>query len=144
MIKDLRGIRFPLKMFMIDAKPITVSLEWAKKLKEAGWPQDESYFYWCEWSDKKLRSIEELRSSYTEGIAAPTAEEILRTFPGSGFVETAASNPTALVIDKLDRAWCVAYRTSRGVAKEAFLNASIADAAAAMYCDLAGKKLLPS
>lgn len=65
---------------------ITVSLEMAKKLKEAGWIWDDAQFFW---STKTLeskvwecphRSQYSLISNQTD-IAAPTAEEILRELP---------------------------------------------------------------
>ena len=70
---------------------ITVSLEWAKKLEMAGWPQNENRyettcFYWnhkknADWwigdADGWRRNLPFIDKS----LSAPTAEEILRELP---------------------------------------------------------------
>lgn len=80
----------------MDAESIVVSLEMAKKLKEAGWPQtDETLFIWQENVSCPLYShpikdkpqVYGSRWTYLEPdcgcqkYAAPTAEEILRELP---------------------------------------------------------------
>ena len=71
-------------MTTIPSPPaITVSLEWAKQLAKAGWPQD-SMFIWIRNEEVVLRSdivAISLNGSYKSAFdslfAAPTAEEII-------------------------------------------------------------------
>lgn len=64
---------------------IVVSLDLAKQLKEAGWPQEDSVLYW----NADITHGEAVRvslgikrkSMYEENIAAPTCEEVLRRLP---------------------------------------------------------------
>ena len=71
---------------------ICVSKEWADKLKEAGFPQKDSYFYWSTVNkpnivlkDKYQHPISQALTInphwLDEIIAAPTASEILEKLP---------------------------------------------------------------
>ena len=74
---------------------ICVNKEWAEKLKEAGFPQDESLFYWCtpEGGQEKDRFIACIKDalfcnqdtcSFNHNyIATPTASELLERLPSS-------------------------------------------------------------
>lgn len=65
-------------------KDIVVSLEWAKKLEEAGWPQYHGeVFGWFEDMNGKMTVHEVDNFSEDDHVAAPTAEEILRELPDS-------------------------------------------------------------
>lgn len=63
-----------------------VSLELAKQLKEAGYPQNYSEFYWLTRFQEK-ESILQNKSAiamgiyYDQSISAPTADEILEQLP---------------------------------------------------------------
>lgn len=72
---------------------IVTSLDWSRKLKEAGWPQYNAMFWWCPYMGESAYSGDaairyRLKSENTFGshdwckqagsAAAPTAEEILR------------------------------------------------------------------
>lgn len=72
---------------------ITVSLEWAKKLKEAGWTQ-EGLLWWCQWTNDESPPSQVWRLEYVateddfvtvtggswERCSAPTFEEITEKF----------------------------------------------------------------
>ena len=73
---------------------ICVNKEWAEKLKEAGFPQKDSYFYWSTVNkpnivlkDKYQHPISQALTInphwLDEIIAAPTASEILEKLPSS-------------------------------------------------------------
>ncbi len=70
---------------MTSPENIVVSLEMARRLKEAGWPQDNSCFYWLRCGDGKddfsVSRTDVGRNSMVESFAAPTAEELLRRLP---------------------------------------------------------------
>ena len=128
---------------MIEPQSITVSLEWAKKLKEAGWKQIG--FFWkteksggiTGWSgDTSKPPKEDL-----DWIAAPTAEEILRRLPHQIVLET---HPLFLQAMPDGDEWKIAYWTFR-IEKGVWKNEdSLANAAAAMWCYLEENNLLPS
>src|SRR5436853_114831 len=80
---------------MSNAESIVVSLENAKRLKEAGWPQDDSQmFFWYRttFNDPQQMfkligghdltvnsaSINFMKDEYDQWFAAPSAEEVLR------------------------------------------------------------------
>lgn len=63
-----------------------VSLELAKKLKKAGYPQNDSLWYWMNPRGSKywhleLNPTEELREASIEIIAAPTVAELGEKLP---------------------------------------------------------------
>lgn len=72
-------------------QPITVSLEWAKELRKAGWPQHGQFFYW--WHLRETGHFDEKKqwkivtkddfavTLDNERYAAPTASEIIRKIP---------------------------------------------------------------
>ena len=130
---------------------IVTSLDWSKKLKEAGWPQDDSYLFWCrhpispepnEWELGK--SIIACLYPDTEFFAAPTAEEILRRLPRY-LASTGGLNMTLTITPYADK-WTVEYLLPELGYDNSVLpqtHVSLANAAAAMYCYLAEQKLLP-
>lgn len=118
---------------------IVPSLDWCKKLKEAGWPQNEdsSVYWWSyvvraatgEWSWK----VNPKQGGY-ETYAAPTAEEILRRFP--------EEIKTAIRVNYWPSVgWRVQYDVPNGCA---CTFGSLADSLAGIYCRLAEQKLLPA
>ncbi len=129
---------------MTTPESITVSLDMARKLKNAGWLQSESHFIFIHSdADTKLWSRwntgGEPRGGYIDGSmswAAPTAEEILRRLP-------AEVDDESLYVSsqRYNGLWVVYY----GVHGERHqhLDDTLANAAAAMYCYLAEQKLLP-
>lgn len=122
--------------FMSEIAPITVSLELAKKLKEAGW-QYETLFFWCGLEHKEVSSSTgEMKIfygkyyPYREHFAAPTAEEILRRLPHG--------TDTELIIKRKPKGtWRV---TCTG---DTIGGDTLANAAAAMFCFLSENNLLP-
>lgn len=118
---------------------IVTSVEWSKKLKEAGWDLRTLYFR-CRLSDSPTEAEDwilgtHIHSMASELLAAPTAEEILRTFPKE---ETFAIFQTSL-----SGGWYI-YRTSlqEPVGQSFFEQGSFANAAAAMWLYLKGNNLL--
>lgn len=137
-----------------DSEQITVSLEWAKKLKEAGWPQNSSLFWWAEFYNKSSTTPDELfqqlvdddewdfgsinvmhgfrESGYLKQLkrlSVPTAEEILQRLP---------MNDVTLTGD--GRIFCCTY--DKGFTSNDEVGDNLANAAAAMFCYLAERKLL--
>jgi hypothetical protein len=137
---------------MTTPEQITVSLEWAKKLRDAGFPQgwtgvgtaesfterpesmkgslDGSYFKWFQDKDGNPL-VESVYCNYAMIAAAPTAEEILREL-GCGKLYFSG-----------DGRWVVALE-GQEVLKDIPTENSAANAAAAMYCYLAKNNLLPT
>lgn len=64
---------------------ITVSLETAKKMKDAGWNKQTQfrYCFWWDWCKDEftLYHEDQERISYTDYYEAPTAQEILDELP---------------------------------------------------------------
>lgn len=138
---------------------ITVSLEWAKKLKEAGWHQGwtgvgtlssfaekpetmkadimGTYFKWFDVRSDYTKGepypqVESIYCNYPMIADAPTAEEILRRLPQ--IIEH-----TGLIVTRSqnDKEWEVAYLGSKPAR-----DSSLANAAAAMWCFLKSHNLL--
>lgn len=72
----------------MKTEDIVTSKEWSKKLTTAGWPQDESHFYWFIDDDGDMGesfwtvgSEEGYSIEVGDDIAAPTASEIIRRIP---------------------------------------------------------------
>lgn len=119
---------------------ITVSLEWAKKLKEAGWPQD-SFLYWFHLEGLNSLTSEKIEASAIEYIAAPTAEEILRRLPRVSLSGDECYLQAERIIKET---WNVEYEGTDGISRsEGFADESLANAAAAMWCYLSDNNLLP-
>jgi len=125
-------------------EPIVTSLHWSKELQKAGWPQ-ESYFSWYnagsgtyilgDQVDVLSLAVRVGYQSTTaiqpfDQFAAPTAEEILWRLPLDVVIHRNSEQHFILTI-KVDG------RT------DAFVDVSLANAAAAMYCYLSNNKLLP-
>lgn len=114
---------------------IVVSLEWAKKLKEAGWPQDhgENVMYW-----RKKRDDFVLGGWCVYALAAPTAEEILRRLPDT--LENRLHEPLQIFRMMPNS---VGWRMMYGLSHSADGD-TLANAAAKMFVFLAKQKLLPT
>lgn len=145
---------------MTSSQSITVSLEKAQELKEAGWPQDActtpglehlanaisgSYFIWengehrcdtscnCGGTHGGWEVIQRKDSGYDPWLPAPTAEEILWRLPKA-------------LIEKQDDGWRVQncdYEEAYAIHNESFFAPSLADAAADMFVYLSKNNLLP-
>lgn len=124
---------------------IVTSLEWAKKLKSAGYPQGESRDTWSTTESGSNSSLHErvkpghpnYGSPYYCEYDAPYAEEILRRLPPHLLTELF----TLMVLPSGEgRLWAVDYEgTPHGKIDE-----SIANAAAAMWVFLKEHNLLPN
>lgn len=67
----------------MNAESIVVSLDMAKQLAKAGWPQEESYLAWFTMQNGKTSEVHRnVGNLLPIDFAAPTAEEILRRLPG--------------------------------------------------------------
>ena len=150
---------------MTTPESIVTSLDWSKKLKEAGWPQEDAIWYWVghmlddnmeptSWS-LWPREKEEYREQWKPHIhAAPTAEEILRRLPlwiksKKNIVRTHAKSKTIsgqrikFHLERFDGGYALFYGTK--YSPLCYVEGdTLANAAAAMYCYLAEQKLLPS
>lgn len=137
----------------------TVSLELAKQLKEAGYPQEGYFFWWVNVTDKSQNPIlahfqgtqsnedylNEHEDKY-EFFAAPTADEILDRLPKK---ITVSEMDYFLDVyheeDVLDE-WVVAYNYIRHnlgfKSHHREMEETIADAAAKMWLYLKKEKLI--
>lgn len=125
---------------------ICVSLEMAKRLKEAGWSQEDSPFVW---TNNSINRVVYRRNLLTGGTrkrsfiyAAPTAEEILRRLPKSCATKNRMIHRLSINCNGGKR-WNIFY------GKDAFDSPiavdpddSLANAAAAMTCYLVEQGLL--
>jgi hypothetical protein len=153
---------------------IVTSLDWSKKLKEAGWPQDVCHFKYCgghTWFhddqengkfepceyDGVLESDEycpraELTCEFT--LAAPTAEEVLRRLPPIVRARHEGGDEIGCPEMKwyptlIPAHFTVGYMGDKhwithGEKMLFFEDASLANAAAQMYIHLSQNNLLPS
>lgn len=135
---------------------IVVSLEMAKKLKEAGWRQSSNgignfgsptliedltrgdgglsgrYFKWCQRPDGEIY-LGTMWDNYANIADAPTAEEILRRLPSwEAFMNQGHYGVR-----------CKVTGLKEGDRK-GFIADTLANAAAAMFCHLSKHNLLPS
>src|SRR5260221_9303906 len=102
----------------------TVSLELAKQLKEAGYPQD-SYFWYSQRNYSKQSPIDlRNKKGYADNWSAPTADEILYRLPGNIYTSKEG----------------LGFRVQQGVTGDAtsryahcIQNKSLADAAAKIW-----------
>ncbi len=133
---------------MSTPESICVSLEMAKRLKEAGWQQNPYIFEWqiynfgskdhidlvCYHSEEfKMKGAKSSAYKKIEFYSAPTAEEILRKLPE--IIEESRLNCIVVL-----KGWCVSYADP--LKAFSFEDESLANAAAACYCYLAEHDLL--
>lgn len=137
---------------MNNSEQITVSLEWAKKLKEAGWNQDGRggfKFGYFDYEGNPYPVLANWDTDIDKRIAvAPTAEEILRELPMALPDEFGICS---LEVRKTEDGYMIhyfshedgksAYLTDK---KSVFSDAALSDCVAKMYCHLAENKLLPT
>lgn len=116
---------------------IVTSLDWSKKLEEAGWPQDQSIFWWkyeVTFSGN-FWMVGQRPHKDAEKFAAPTAEEILRRLPKE-----------ELTIRHRNSLWMIDFlrfdENGNKTHSYIFEGDTLANAAAACYCYLAEQKLL--
>lgn len=132
---------------MTTRESITVSLELAKELKEAGWPQEDSIFWWQIPSQRRFKPWvswcrnESVDDEPATPLAAPTAEEVLRQLPVDVMIGDRENRIEMLKRQgvKEDK-YYVNLRFYTEVIE--FLDGSLANAAAKMYCYLAKNNLL--
>ena len=132
---------------------ICVSLEWAKKLNEAGWNERTHWQYWI-----RIRHTEyELSCNLMHyHLPAPTAEEILWRLPETILVPVIVKKRPErftylLKLDIKNGKFLVYFLRRKGDSSAVYFplprfphQSSLANAAAAMYCYLADNNLLPS
>jgi hypothetical protein len=124
---------------MSNAEHIAVSLEMSKRLKNSGWPQNGSFFYWHEnsaagheWTLTTAARINYWSKVLEEkAIAAPTAEEILRDLPYIVILQNEACRPHA---GPDGEGGFVVFYGSFTTAYLVTRDHSFANAAAAMWC----------
>jgi hypothetical protein len=134
---------------MTTPPSITVSLDTAKKLAKAGYPQEDSLFSMVapEGFTKPYHTIFTHLAREAQGwrdftFAAPTAEEILRRLPktiGKGY--KLHIHPSNSGIYKLRY---VRWKVPREIKESKFEDISLANAAAAMWICLKEYNLLQS
>jgi hypothetical protein len=113
------------------------SLEWSKKLKEAGWPMSYSdLFGWWENADGEAKVVPSFNlalsaTTYGECFPAPTAEEILRKLPAGWEVYSAPSKGGLLTSGYAIQVNGAPFQ----------VGDTLANAAAAAYCYLAAHPL---
>ena len=143
---------------MTTNQQITVSLEVAKRLAKAGWPQDECIFRWHETVTGSVLYPEgEEPYPGTENLASPTAEEILRRLPAH-LIDRKKNGDVVgydLHCQKLSGMEIVAganwklwyFRVRDGIEVAPLGNFSygdtLANASASMFCFLKENNLLP-
>ena len=132
-----------LRFAMVE---ITTSLEWAEKLKEAGWLQEKSYFVWGRIGSGEKMGI---KPRYSEGsrmrYSAPSAEEILRELPEE-IEESDYWLEIAKSIHWGDTPWEIRYRKNGELLlwddPEPIRADTLANASAAMWIYLKENNLL--
>ena len=127
----------------MNSEDIVVSLENAKRLKEAGWPQDESIFRWKNRGSWEIALKRQSSNKAGTFIAAPTAEEILRMLPDWIFCKKNSMGGGG--------DWCIGDMQShvctplayKEMKKSMIESDTLSNAAAAMWCYLSNNQLLP-
>lgn len=129
---------------------IVVSLEHAKALKKAGWPQAAGMIVWHIHQPERKTDEESFsfhwRSSLNlenlwDWFAAPTAEEILRRLPhAKKDSEDQRIERDLHTLKETDGSWTVFFV---GDDSQVFNDPSLANAAAAMFVFLKENNLLP-
>jgi len=130
---------------MTTPESITVSLEYAKKLKEAGWPQEAVWYWPVHYVNGHIFALATETHPRSENnaldyFAAPTAEEILQRLPeyvGTQFWSIIAEGHVR--DGRKVMGYTIYYPT-----KHEEWSDTLANAAAAMYCHLAENGLLPT
>lgn len=145
---------------------IVVSLEWSKKLKEAGYRQRARFLFWIKYCDNPKVSPDKIEyfewgsnrrgevglemngTTHLDFYAAPTAEEILRELPDTISIGNKGYSLSIDAIccgenEKTWTEWEVCYQNDDEM-PISFIDVSIANAAACMYCHLAENNLLPT
>ena len=133
---------------MTKPQNITVSLEWARALRDKGYPQDESVFVWVqymapeyeEWEVWLRTQLEDEPSVPVELLAAPTSAEI--ELPSA-----LRRTSTWLTIQhQWNGKWYVEYIPDDGEPGAPtygpFFADTMQDAMAAMWCHLRDNKLI--
>ena len=131
---------------------ICVTKEWAEKLKEAGYPQDDSFYKWCDYGEKSLvmpfLMSSEARSLRTSGhggnivpkfFSAPTASEILEKLPT--MVEHRECNLFLGIWKRISGECAVRYKPNSGHVPLPVQFGRLPNALAKMYCYLVQENL---
>jgi len=150
---------------------ITVSLEWAKKLKAAGWDQSDSLFYWFMPEGRPIEGRPIMVGQIVEYQAEPKGAEHNPSglaqfiyYPTGWLPEASIAMPTAEEILRRLPDWCYAKKSSFGPCEHWIVldqdghvrtpaecrhipvteHDTLANAAAAMFVFLAEQKLSPT
>lgn len=143
----------------MNPERIVAGLEWAKKLKEARFPQENVYLFWTIYTDPVMNKTHDpfLMSSNRDGtcpvttpsgthelFAAPSAEELLPQIPNW------IAEKGKLEIGRLNEGmWFVWYKPGPAALASSQPSGNfkcertLSDASAAMYCYLVEHNLLP-
>lgn len=138
---------------MTTHESLVVTLDLARKLKEAGWPQTESFFRWFhrdylagdgERTVKDYVWVESRSYPNDELIAAaPTAEEILRRLPQS--IEIGRRSGRLEMAPMWDKGYRVCYVSDTWLATSPVqYEVTLTNALASMWLYLKEHDLLPS
>lgn len=134
---------------------ITVSLDMARLLKEAGWDQKTYFSWWIQKYGDYCTEPHIERTSFSavnfdwnqhSRIPAPTAEEILRELPNDIKIDGKMACLEILSDrDVYNEGWVCCYSFGQNCDNEYWRKCrDLSDSCAAMYCYLAENNLLPS
>lgn len=125
---------------------IVTSLDCSVKLRNAGWSQDDATFWHHYNSDSDARWIDGSRGTW--GIAAPTAEEVLRRLPRTLKI---MMDGMLIAFPEGNGKWTVGYEHTASARRGLMMieatpqeEDTLANAAAAMWIHLKQNNLLPS
>lgn len=129
---------------------ITVSLELARELKEAGFPHDRALFYYWGGEDNGDWRLTERTALWTEDeslVAAPTSEEVLVLLPdvidrGHFHIRRYSKNTRGLRAGKGVLHWSLEYHSGSVGITERIEDTLLVNAAAKMYLYLSTNNLL--
>ncbi len=117
---------------------ITVSLEWARKLKKAGWPQKNALYYWWLRIGHKEYELSSGEFLLNGTFAAPVSEELFQKLP------KVLNQELLLQINSHGERWSIGYWNinEQTQIKYQQFDDSLSNTAASMYCFLSSQNLL--
>lgn len=129
---------------MITPQSIIVSLEYAKLLKSAEWPQESTCFVWWSYNQETdwivfERGTRNVDPSFC--VAAPTCEDILRILPKT--IEQFQGTTGRLYVNPYTNMYEIGYSPTWDNQMLVKTERTLADAAASMWIHLKKNNLFP-